>query len=419
MAKKILILYEKMGMGHFRMAKIIHSILENTPDIELKMIVGSELLGTQDSKLVVWAWNFFLKKNWLFIADIFINFFLRLTLMPISEANHTKKFIKKIEKINPDVIVSTSDIYNKWLGTYAKNKEIPFYIIITDISIFIDLVNPYGAHIVYFKETAEAIRSYDFQKSYFSFTLDKNSSLYLKIKYIFSFYKNYLLSKKSIFRNIDIKLNKKNNAKVYAIGPLAEQKHFSSLANNISEKKIKLGISLQKPVILIASGSIGGMLLKEIVNTLSFYYKKSLNILIMCGYDKELYKFMQKLELTNNAIDLLPFSYQNNFENFLSCSDCVIARPSAGIFIESIIHRIPFLAYGKAPSNDKGSLSILKQYRIGEICNNNSLVSMLEYMLINNNFYKKNINKLLLKYPSTYEEKEKILKNIILFDTYK
>lgn len=415
MPKKVLIIYEKMGMGHLRMANILEDILKTEGEVEVIKYAGSEILGSSDMDIIVNLWNFLIKKNLIRTADILLNFIIRITGAPILEAINTPTFMQRIDEINPDIIICTADGYNKVLGTYAKERKIPFYIVITEVSVFIDLVNPYATHICYFNETGEAIRNYDFDMTYFSYKLNKESTLFERIQYVLKFYNDYILHayKNSIYRNPDKYLTRNNDAKYEVIGPLAERKHFSR--KNVKSIKEKYGIPSSRDTVLIASGSIGGKFLMEMTDIICKGYEKPLNLLVMCGRDKITYEKMKTFKNKNSLINIIPFGYTDRFDEFLAASDCLIARPSAGIFIESLLNGTPEITFSTATSNDKGALTMIEKYKMGEVCDSKKeLLSKLNKILENKEEYKSNIERLLFKYTQTYEDKKSLIRSIIL-----
>jgi UDP-N-acetylglucosamine:LPS N-acetylglucosamine transferase len=414
--KKILIIYEKMGMGHFRMANILKDMLDGD-DVEITVTAGSDIQQTDDVYTIVKLWNYFIKKNLIRSCDILINFALRMLVLPFLEAKQDAVFMEKLSKIEPDIIISTADGFNKAIGSYTSERNIPFYIFITEISTFNDLVNANATHICYFNETPEAIRSYDFEDAYFSWRLDSETTFLKKTKYVLRAYNDFVLHahSNSIFRNPNRPLERMNNAKCEVIGPLAEKKHFTR--KDSMEMKNKLGIPTDRDTVLIASGSIGGGFLMEMVRAICRRYTKPVNLLVICGRDKDVYdkvtNYMSKNK--NNMINIMPFEYINNFEEYLSAADCIIARPSAGIFIESMLHGVPMLTFDKVTSNDKGSLTMIEKYSIGEVCSDKGeLVPAMEKLLAYKDEYKDNIDKLLSGYYSTYEDKKEALRSIIL-----
>lgn len=416
MSKKILIVYEKMGMGHFRMASILEDILKGE-DVEIIKLAGSEMIGDTSINSVVKCWNYCIKKNWIKIVDLLLNFILRIFILPFIEVSSTAPYHSKLEEINPDIIICTADGFNKAIGSYAKEKGIPFYIFITEVSIFIDLVNPHATHICYFNETGEAIRNYDFSKTYYSYKLNSSTTLLEKIEYILGYYKDFVLQgyKNSIYRNPDRSLEQRNEANFRVVGPLAEKKHFKQ--KDINAAKDKFGINNGKDTVIIASGSIGGEFLTEMVETMCKDYNKPLNAMIVCGRDEDSYIKLSALKdrNTNTNINLMPFRYIENFDELLSAADCLIGRPSAGIFIESIVNRTPEITFRKVTSNDKGTLTMIEKYNIGKVVEDkNEVISALDHILSNKSTYQNNIEQLLNMYCRSYEDKKELLRDIIL-----
>jgi UDP-N-acetylglucosamine:LPS N-acetylglucosamine transferase len=417
-SKKVLIVYEKFGMGHLRMAKILEDILQGE-DAEIMVMAGSEMIGSTDVNTVVWLWNFCIRRNLIKTVDIVINFIGRIFLLPFAEISDTEPYYKKFEEINPDIIISTADCFNKIIGIYAKEKGIPFYIFITEISLFLDLVNPYATHICYFNETGEAIQSYDFTKTYFSFDINKSTTLFEKFRYVLSYYKDFVLQgyKNSIFRNPDRKLEKLNDAKFRLVGPLAEKKHFSK--KDIEAIKEKYGFANGKDNVILASGSIGGEFLSEMVELISKNYNNPINLIAICGRDEVVFDKINKFKSSNsnNNINIIPFKYIQSFDEILAAADCLIGRPSAGIFIESLLSKTPEITFRKSTSNDRGTLTMIEKYNIGKVVEDNKeVVDALETILCNKKQYKDNIEKFLSGYCRTYEDKMQLLKDVILHE---
>jgi UDP-N-acetylglucosamine:LPS N-acetylglucosamine transferase len=418
MSKKVLVVYEKFGMGHLRTAKIIEDMLQGE-DAEIMVMAGSEMIESTDINTVVKLWNFLIRRNLIKTVDILINFIARIFILPFAEIFDTAPYYKKLEEINPDIIISTADAFNKAIGIYAKEKGIPFYIFITEISLFLDLVNPYATHICYFNETGEAIQNYDFTKTYFSLDINKSTTFFEKLRYVLSYYNDFVLQghKNSIFRNPDRKLEKLNDAKFRLIGPLAEKKHFNK--KDIEAIKEKYGFADGKDNVILASGSIGGEFLSEMVELICKQYNKPINLIAICGRDEVVFDKINKFKSSNSNenINIIPFKYMQNFDEVLAAADCLIGRPSAGIFIESLLNRTPEITFRKSTSNDRGTLTMIEKYNMGKVVeDNNEVIDALEAILCNKEQYKDNIEKFLSGYCRTYEDKTQLLKDIIIND---
>lgn len=414
MTTRVLIVYEKFGMGHFRMASIIKEILPNK-NVEFIVVAGSELLETTDIKIFVSMWNYFMKKNWIRAADIIINYISRIVFVLIGEVTHSKHFLDRIEKIQPDIIISTADLFNRALGNYAKHNNIPFYIFITDIAIFYDLVHPEATHICYFEETANAIRSLDFNRIYYQSEVDEDSTLTARMGFLFGNYREFLSKgiRMSLFRNPEQYYPEKNPAQYFCIGALAEEKHFA--VKDSHELKLKYGIPSDLDTVLLASGSMGGKLLLDVIGLLDKKAGRPLNVLVMCGHDAELYKKLINKSTRNHLMNIMPFPFTPDFDEFLEMADCAIIRPSAGIFIECLIKKTPVVTFKLAASNDRGSLAIIDKYQVGKVCHYyRELYQNINIILDNKKQYRENIDQLLAAYPHDWEAKSTALRNLIM-----
>lgn len=406
-----------MGMGHYRMSSILEDMLKGA-DVEVIKRAGSEMINDSSINGVVKLWNYCIKKNLIRTVDLLLNFIVRIFILPFIEVSSTEPYHKKLEEINPDIIICTADGFNRAIGTYAKEKGIPFYIFITEVSIFIDLVNPYATHLCYFNETGDAIRSYDFSNAYYSYKLDTHSTFSDKVKYILKYYKDFVLNgyKNSIFRNPDRELPHLNNAKFEVVGPLAEKKHFKSRTQeDITLIKEKFGLNNGKDTVILASGSIGGKFLTEMLEVILKNSGKSMNLVVICGKDVETYNKIEKMKCSSENINLMPFKYIDNFDELLDAADCIIGRPSAGIFIESLLHKAPEITFRTVTSNDMGTLTMIEKYDLGKVIESKKEVTAaLEDILSNKEYYKANIEQLINSYCKTYEDKTELLKEIIL-----
>lgn len=166
---------------------------------------------------------------------------------------------------------------------------------------------------------------------------------------------------------------------------------------------------------MIVSGSIGGRFLFKITDVICKKYDKPLNLLVMCGKDKKIYEKIKKYKNYNKNINIMYFGYTDRFDEFIAASDCVIARASAGIFIESILNKTPEITFRRVTSNDRGAITMIEKYGLGEVCDDDSeIIDKLNKILQNKEMYKNNIDRLLLRYSNTYEEKKNLIRSIII-----
>ena len=396
-------------MGHLRMVRILEEILRGESDIEVICHAGSDLLHSTSVGAIVTLWNFLIRRNRIYTADILLNYFVRLAVFPWLEISDTAKLFRAIDRLQPDCIISTADGFNKALGTYCQNKTIPFFIFITEISLFADLVHPAATHICYFEETVRAIRDYDFSMVYYSPCPDALTGWYEKMQYVARYYWDFVCCgyKNRIFRSTTSLPVRDNGASCLSIGPLAERKHFQQKNHEMLRRRLRL--RLEADVILIASGSIGGQYLFETVNILEREYGRPAELLVMCGNDRKSFDLLQQ-RVNADRIRVYPFAYVDNFEEYLAAADCVVMRPSAGIFIESLMDRTPVVAFGKTTSNDYGSIAMIEKYGVGEVFYSiRSLPTLVSRVAVHRSRYVERINRLLEQYPGDFDAKGALL----------
>ena len=409
MKKRVLILYEKTGMGHLRMTRILEEILREQSDVEVVCCAGSDLLHSTSVETLVELWNTLIRKNRIRTVDALLNYFVRLAVFPWLEISDTAKLFQALDELHPDCVISTADGFNKALGAYTVEKNIPFFILITDIAVFADLVHPAATHICYFDETVKAIQDYDLTLTYFSHTLNASTRWPEKLRYVAKYYWDFLACayRNRIYRSTTTKPVRNNGVSCLTIGPLAESKHFRKKEHEAL--RTRLNLRPEADAVLIASGSIGGQYLFETVEILEREYTRPADLLVMCGNDDVIFESLQKRAM-GDKIRMYPFQFVDNFDEFLAAADCVVMRPSAGIFIETLLDRTPVVAFGRTPSNDYGSIAMIEKYGLGEVCNSpESLPGVLHKVAVNRPKYVEHINQLLEGYPGVFEEKGALL----------
>lgn len=411
---KILIVYETMGTGHLRMANIIEDILRDER-LEIVKAVGNVLCQSSGADLTVFLWNYLLQKKCVYFLDILVNFLFRLLLLPISEVEATGRMMDNVEALAPSLIICTSDCYNKILGQYALEHKISFYTVITDIAIFIDLVSVNATPVVYFPETVEALQSYDFRLNYFSYVLNRDTRLLQKFTYVGRFLWDFVLMgfRNSIYRDPGRPLVQRNQDLCQVIGPLAESKHFR--LKDAAALKKKYDIPAECGTLMIVSGGYGSRFVADVVKKLCRSYERPDNLLAMCGRSQALLQKMTVLKERARAINILPYGFTDQFDEFLAMAGCLIFRPSAGVFIESLLSKTPCVVLEPALSNDRGTLAIINKHSTGEVCHRpEELVETIYKVLDNNRWYRQNIEELLSKYPRSYEGQREHLRELFL-----
>ncbi|MDZ7963834.1 MAG: hypothetical protein RM368_02495 [Nostoc sp. DedSLP03] len=424
---KILIVYERSGMGHEVMANILTKEILQNGNFEIINYTITELLQDPLSELLtkawVSAWNLFMRHNWIELADILINYLMRLILLPIGEVSSVAAMHQTLDQIAPDILICTADTAGKCLGSWAKEKQIPFFLVITDLSIFIDLVYPNATHICYFPETANAVQSFPFTLTYWSYKLTRYTRLSEQIQFIGRYLYDFVICypQNRIYRNIDRDYKPQNQARCEIIGPLRETKHFQ-----IRERKKlrdRFELSATDTCILIVSGSFGGNFCVKYLKCLQNLFIDSLVVIVACGRDENLRIKIEQIAgqkqnckvRTPTVCETRMLGFVDNLDEWMSAVDIILARPSAGILLEAMLARTPLLLPKKAAANDRGAISFVEKYQLGECFSDRQDLNLkIRRLLDEKELYQNRIDALLKKYPSTFEEQRANLCRILL-----
>jgi UDP-N-acetylglucosamine:LPS N-acetylglucosamine transferase len=416
---KILIVYERSGMGHEVMANILVEQILQDANIETLRYTITELLQNPLSEFLtktwVSAWNFFIRHNLIGLADGLINYLMRLILLPIGEVSSVAAMHQTLDKIAPDILICTADTAGKCLGSWAKEKEIPFFLVITDLSVFIDLVSTNAIHICYFPETVNAIQSFSFKLTYWSDELTRSSKILEQIRFIGKYFYDFVLCypQNRIYRNINQDYQLQNQARCQVIGPLREAKHFTTR----EQKKLRdrLELSPVDSCILIISGSFGGNFCTKYLKYLQDFSLTSLVIIVACGRDENLRVKIERMTEKNQTYQVRTLGYVDNLHEWMSAVDVILARPSAGVLLEALLAHTPLLLPRQAAANDRGAISFVEKYQLGECFRNQQdLQIKLKHLLEQKELYQQRIEELLKNYPSTFAEQREILRRIFL-----
>jgi len=415
MKKKVLIFYIETGTGHKKVAKTIAKILKEYGEnkFEIIQVSATQLTPSKEMDIIEWIWNFLLKKNMLKTAEFLYNFLLRLVILPFLDITIGPSTTKKIDRFNPDIIVSTAAGWNKALNDYCQKKQIPFYIFITEaFPHFTDTIGKDATHLCYFKESCSVAKSYDLNLPYYSKPIYLETKTKERIKYLLNHFYTFFIRghKNKIFRPLGEV--QKNNVKCVAVGPLADKKFFIPLDKNLIKEKLEIKNNFSTVVIM--SGGIGGSFILKNAITIKKKYEGNLNIIAMCGNDIKCYQKLKKYSKDKNSrINIIPLKFVDNVNEILSLADVIICRASSNTFIESLLSKTPVMASSLTTSNDDGCLEMITKYQLGKIFKNqNQLITSLKKIIKNKEKYKNNIISLFEQYPTDYQGRKKII-----FDT--
>lgn len=418
--KHVLVIYENTGTGHRKLAGILEQYLSN-PNVRITLLTPSQLIKKKDG-IFVRSWNFLLKKHWVFLADVWLNFIARIFFLPFyyNYPPHTKVLFSNLDSLRPDIIISTADV-NRLFGSYCHARKIPFFIAITSGAIFVDMLSPHATHIVYFRETAEIIKHVQMTQ-YFKRDIVAETSWLRCVQDLF-----YLLGRYSVgyittpyFFRYRSALTVNNHLNVKVIGPLREKAFYQQKTNEVI--KNHFNIPKDGNCILITNGNFGGDVLIRIIKIIFQHYAAddALNLMAVCGSDIALYKQMQIIaaKMSTQKIRIIPIAAQNSLADLYQIADCSVGRGTAGILMDSVVSQTPLIVFKKVTTNDFGTLDIIQKYKIGAIAKSMmEIPSLLKTILLKKEQYLQALNNLVTQYEvQNVEAIQSQLQKIILFN---
>ena len=360
----LVIIYENTGNGHRKLANILKEYLTQD-DVRITLTTTFELL---EGKIALFSshWNKLIKNNWIYFTDLWINFFAKIILLPFYYSLYDKTMFLGLEKLKPDIVISTSPV-NRLIGSYCKNKNIPFFVFITSGVIFVDMLHQHATHVAYFHETAQVVR-HTKKTRYFKRDIIPSTSLSVRITDIAYLLFRYTLgyAKTPYFSHYHKNLKINNDLKTKVMGPLREKSFY--VKNERSAIRKRYNIAEDEYCILISNGGLGGNIIPKIISSIKNNYngEYKLNLLAVCGSDHVLYTKIFNI-LGTSKIRITPLPTLDSLGDLYCIADCSIGRGTAGILMDSVVSQTPLIVLKKVTVNDYGTLDIIRKYGIGEI----------------------------------------------------
>lgn len=319
---KVLILTASYGTGHVMVAKAMDEAFRKK-GIEPTVIDLVEI-GGKTEKIGASFYSFLMRKGH------FIWKFYHEKIMPIRKGNsirfiykhlHKGKFFQEIEKINPDLIISTMDQASVVASLFKKDHpEVKIATVLTD----------YIAHPLW---------------------------VWTNMDYYFvgsSDLKNYLIKQK-ISENT-----------IFITGiPLRSQ--FEKLPEKIKARE-RLGIPKDKKVLLLSSGSFGSAPIHEVVGVLRG--RTDIFFIIITSNEKKVPFFAQLLH-ENDVIGKV-IAYTDEIGVVMAASDLFISKAGGVTVAECLAVGLPAIYINNFPGHEIGNATYSSKNGASKIAENSN-----------------------------------------------
>lgn len=334
MKKKILILTASYGTGHVMVAKALDEAFRKK-NIE-PVVFDLVEIGGKTEKLGASFYSFLMKKGH-FIWKLYHE-----KIMPIRKGDsirfiykrlHKEKFFSEIEKIKPDLIISTMDQASVVASLFKENhSDVKIATVLTD----------YVAHPVWVWKNMD-----------YYFVGSQDIKKYLERHGV-------------------------ESSNIYFTGiPLRSQ--FENVPDK-KEARQKLGLPLDKTIVLVSSGSFGTVPVSQIVSILK--NRQDILVVIISGIDKKVPEYASLLQ--RNGVIGKVVSYTNEMEVFMSASDLFISKAGGATVAECLACGLPALYLNNFPGHEVGNALYAEKYGAAKnIKNKNDLSATLIKLLEN------------------------------------
>jgi hypothetical protein len=407
--RRAVIVYEQAGQGHRAAAEVLASILSADPDVEVVLADGAELeRGRAGQNPLVTLWNFLITRGWYRLADLIINHWFRVAILPLLAVSAALPRVKaRLKALRPDAVVSTADAYNRALGDAADDLGVPFTVLPIEFSVFADVMHPRASYLVYFEETARAIRRFDLTTPYFRVVIRDDATARERLAYLFQWFTTYSLRRTEplLFQPAGGVAAEANTLPCHVLGPLRAPADHAAAA---------IPVPAGRPQVLVASGSLGGRFVSRAVRQLLAAPDVDVDIVAVCGRDEALLAELRQLTPVSAAARLDCCGYVEDMPARLRRASVLLVRPSASLFLESVLAGVPMLIPAKATKNDSGTVDLIRAWRIGETYDDDDdIPAVLGRMLPNLGEYRARLAALRARYPEPREQVAARIRSVV------
>jgi len=335
--KRVLILHEKIGFGHTKIAEAIRdSLKEKYPKIKIKEVevIGQEYPSIKNIIKHIyfsivnntpWIWEFLHQGKFSIGGN---RFFINIAIDLIKGT-----FKNTIDNFKPDIIVST---YAFSAGVASRLKE----------------------------------EGYKFK------LIGVATDFYLHEYWNYPNIDAYCVSTK--LSKMDFAKKGVNENKIFVTGiPVA--KKFLKKTSYISIRK-KLKLDLKLPVILVIGGGAGIIKLSSILNNLE-KVKKRIQIIVVTGTNKKLYNELREKKFENK---IKIFGFIDNVDEFMEISEFIIGKAGGSLLSESLAKRVPTIIYGNLFAQERLNTQYIVNNKLGFFIEDNDELEKLIDELIDN-----------------------------------
>lgn len=346
--KKILVLTDDMPWGHRSIAKAIYGYLkekekENNYEVELREIKANIGIG---GDVYTFAYRYFPRSHRMVHA--FSKKKITRDLMEDVSGVNLPRIKKEVEKIKPDLIISSYFFHSYSLARWKKKHDEKFKLwsVVTD---------PWTINPISFVKEADL---------------------------------NIVYDDVSLREGLNCGLNK-DEMKI--TGWWTRMNMYQKY--NYKEERKKLGFDDDRPVIFVGGGSLGTSSLPKLLPTILTLDQK-VGFVINTGTDRLAYnlinqfqKMFLRLRKGDDTVIIKHLGWIENMAEVLSACDMVFGKAGPNFLFDVIATEKPFVAITHIGGQEDGNIDIIKKKKLGWIKEKNGEISDFLYDYLKNPKY--------------------------------
>ncbi|MEL1135929.1 glycosyltransferase [Desulfitobacterium sp. THU1] len=324
MSLKVLVISAAFGAGHIKAAEaVIEGFLEKKPEAEVIHIDFGEFINRPLNSTLKTTYIDMIKytpklwgKFYYKTADISADSLFQRFLNGIG----SRQFLKYIHSLQPDLIVCTYPVIAGVLSQLKKERRlhVPLATVVTDYGIHSQWVHQdVDLYLVGSEEVLEALVSRGIHRDRI-----KNTGIPVSMRF-------------------------------------ERQLDRQALMN-------QFGLKEQIPTVLIMGGAYGVMGGATSICQMLAEREDPVQLIIVCGKDKQLYRSLKLLTSTSKHQVLL-FGFVRNVEELMTVSDLVITKTGGLTVTEALTKHLPIVTYKPIPGQEKENAEFLLKKGAGRI----------------------------------------------------
>lgn len=320
--KKILVLTDHMPWGHRSIAKAIYGFMKKKESESVEVeYVEVKMSFSVLNDLYVFMYRYLPLSN-KFSSKVMESKVLRDLFLEMTDKN-LPPLKKVIDKLKPDLIISTYFLHSHSLARWRekKNKKFLLWTVVAD---------PWSINAVSFVKGADKHLVYD--------DVGKRMAVEHDIK----------------------------PGNILKTGWWVRE----SVCDKKQEIKSKLGISDDNPVIFFGGGSLGTSSITKFLPIL-LLIKNPCNIIFNTGTDKLAFRMVSEYKKIfdriqkSSKVKIINLGWVDNMAEILSVSDIVFGKAGPNFLFDVVAAKKPFVAITHIGGQEDGNIDLIKKKKLG------------------------------------------------------